>query len=86
MALEKTIQTNTGLTANNAYHRVEDVGLTSKTTIEFCVKTYATSAADMKPITSINYGCSYDMSGGNPIAQAYTYLKTLDEYSDAGDV
>ena len=29
--------------------------------------------------------CAYNIEGSNPYAQAYEYLKTLDEYSDAVD-
>lgn len=36
-------------------------------------------------LDSYTFVCPYNIDGINPIAQAYEYLKTLDEYSDAVD-
>ena len=85
MALQKTITTSHGLTATNAYHRVENLYLQSKNIIKFNVCSY-TSQSSETSFQVVDYGCAYDIDGNNPIQQAYVFLKTLDEFSDATDV
>lgn len=84
MALSKTITTETGLQASNAYHRVEAVTLPSKTEITFSVRSYAST--DMPFFAEEFYSCAYDLSGSNPIEQAYVYIKTLPEFAGATDI
>ena len=85
MALQKTVTTTHGLSASNAYHRVENVSLQGKNVIKFDLCSYASSSSE-SPFDVSDYGCSYDIDGSNPIQQAYEYLKTLSEFSGATDV
>ena len=85
MALQKTMPTPQGFTATDAYHRVEGVSIKSKTEISFRVRSYK-DAVETVSFADHGYECSYDLSGANPIQQAYVYLKTLSEYSSATDV
>lgn len=84
MALQKTTTNASGLTATDAYHRVENVTLASKTEITFSVRSYAST--DRPFFAEEFYSCAYNLSGSNPIEQAYVYLKTLSEFSGATDV
>jgi len=84
MALQKTATNASGLTATDAYHRVENVSLASKTEITFSVRSYVST--DMPFFAEDFYSCAYDLSGSNPIQQAYEHLKTLPEFAGATDV
>jgi hypothetical protein len=83
MALSKTIQTPQGFTANNAYHRVEAIRLT-KHQVVFRVRSYVQT--DNPAFADQAYECAYDLTGENPIRQAYLHLKTLPEWASAEDV
>ncbi len=83
MALSKTIETPQGFTATNAYHRVEGVSLT-KMQLAFRVRSYV--QADKPAFGDQAYECAYDLTGENPIRQAYLHLKTLPEWASAEDV
>jgi len=85
MALQKTMPTPQGFTATDAYHRVEGVVLNSKTKMSFRIRSYKDSSESVA-FADHGYDCAYDISGSNPIAQAYAYAKTLDSFSDATDV
>lgn len=84
MALQKTITTETGLTAIDAYHRVEALQFISKAQVKFYVRSYV--VADMPFFSETIYACAYDIAGDNPIKQAYEHLKTLPEFAGAADV
>ena len=84
MALQKTMQTEIGLSAENAYHRVEHVSLPTKETIYFSVRSYVSVGNPF--FNETTYSCAYDLSGENPIKQSYEHLKTLTEFADAADV
>jgi hypothetical protein len=79
-----TTTTVHGLTATDAYHRVEHVVIASKSQIEFAVMSYASTGNPMA-FGAKTMRCGYDMDGANPIRQAYLYLKTLPEFSNAVD-
>lgn len=83
MALKKTTQTSFGIEVIDAYHRVENVALISKTQISFQVRIRVDSSKSI--FDEANYTGAYDITGDNPIAQAYAHLKTLPEYTDAID-
>lgn len=83
MALQLTVTTNTGLTAKDAYHRVEKVYFDNKTNISFVLTSFKT--LDYPSFQSKAYACAYDIDGNNPIAQAYAHLKTLPEFAGATD-
>jgi len=84
MALKQKISTVSGIEVDDAYHRVERVTLVNKTSITFAVNAYKDSEIEAY-ITSKFYSCDYDISGKNPMAQAYDHLKTLPEFSGATD-
>jgi hypothetical protein len=83
MALSKTITTVHGFEAVDAYHRVEAVSLVGKDQISFHVRSYA--ATDKPFFQEQTLITPYDLNGANPIKQAYEYVKTLEEFTDAKD-
>ena len=91
MAFERTINTNTGITVQNAYSKVEFLSLIGKDSISFNIRNYTANPTDTEvhlPFFSEekNFKCAYDLNGENPIRQAYTYLKTLPEFEGVSDV
>jgi hypothetical protein len=84
MALKKTVTTQHGFEAKDAYHRVEGVHLDSKIKMSFQVNSYKSQESEAA-FSNAALACDYDMQGANPIAQAYAYLKTLPEFADATD-
>jgi len=83
MAISKTVVTVQGFTATNAYHRVESVSLVGKNEINFHVRSYVST--DKPFFTEEVLSCAYALDGDNPIKQAYTYIKTLSDFSGATD-
>jgi hypothetical protein len=84
MALQKTVVAPQGFTATNAYHRVEAIRITGKTAMQFNVYSHV----DRQTLPFFAEGlfdCPYDVTGANPIAQAYEHLKTLPEFAGATD-
>ena len=84
MALEKTVTTPHGFEAVDAYHRVEDISLQSKTVMRFFLKSYRDQQASPH-FDMFNFDIPYDMNDANPFVQAYRYVKKLPEFSDAVD-
>ena len=84
MALSKTIQTESGITVENAYHRVREVKIQGTNYLHFKVKSFADKSQG-RPFSESEHGCDYDLEGNNPLAQAYTYVKTLSEFANAID-
>ena len=89
MALNKTTTTLQGFEAINAYYRIESLYLqkninqeTNKV-ISFRVCAYKDVA--FPAFADNGYSCVYDITGENPIKQAYKYLKTLPEFANATD-
>jgi|DEB0MinimDraft_10_1074344.scaffolds.fasta_scaffold17179_1 hypothetical protein len=85
MALQLTVETQHGFNATDAYHRVENVALKSKSVIEFDVLSYKDSGSSAA-FDAKSFLCDYNLSGSNPIAQAYEHIKTLPEFAGATDV
>ena len=83
MALEKTITTVHGIEVQNAYCRVEGLCLESKSKIKFRVR--SSIDGEHPHFSDDEYSCDYDLSGENPIKQAYKYLKTLPTFDGATD-
>ena len=83
MALNKTTTSSQGFEAVNAYHRVEGLCLVTNQMISFRVRTYKDVA--FPAFADNGYSCAYNITGENPIKQAYEYLKTLPEFSHATD-
>lgn len=84
MAIQKTVTTNSGFDAVDAYHRVSDIRFDTKQVISFNVSSFKTSS-EASSFSVSGYQCEYDLEGANPYTQAYTYLKTLDHFADATD-
>lgn len=83
MAISKTVNTPQGFVADNAYIRVENVCLVTKSQIQFNVRSYKTIQNPF--FSEIILSCAYDITKTNPIEQAYDYLKTLDAFIGARD-
>jgi hypothetical protein len=83
MALKKTITTNHGINVIDAYHRVGSVRLQGKSQITFNVYVYADPTKQF--ISESLEVAPYDLTGANPLAQAYEHLKTLPEFAGATD-
>ena len=83
MALNKTTTSIYGHEIINAYHRVENINVIKKQFISFNVNSYKDIL--FAPFNHENYSCAYDITGENPIKQAYEYLKTLSEFANATD-
>ena len=83
MALNKTTTSSQGFEAVNAYHRVEGLCLVTNQSMTFRVRTY--KDVSFPAFADNGYSFSYDITGENPIKQAYEYLKTLPEFSNATD-
>jgi hypothetical protein len=83
MALKKTITILGDIEIKDAYLRVERISISNKNQLDFLIsgrKTLESPIASSTP-----HQCPYDINGKNPIAQAYEYVKTLPQYSDAVD-
>jgi hypothetical protein len=83
MALKKTVTTQHGFVATDAYHRVENVTVVNKDQINFHARSYV--SADKPFFDESVYSTVYDIAGENPIKQAYEHLKTLPEFAGATD-
>jgi hypothetical protein len=71
-----------GATFNDCYIKVGSVSASkSDSTATVCFL----EAEDGKLLFEKTYGFKIDLDGPNPIKQAYEYLKTLPEFSDAED-
>jgi galactose mutarotase-like enzyme len=84
MAIQKSVTTQHGLVANNAYHKVENVTIRNKTQMEFNVKVFSSKEQSL-PFEMLAFSCAYDMQGDNPLRQAYTYVKTLPDFAGSTD-
>jgi hypothetical protein len=82
MAISKNIELSNGIKVDGAYIRVEYPSVT-KDSISFTVRKYVASD---KPFFSEDFiTAPYTLDGANPFVQAYEYLKSLPEYTDAVD-
>lgn len=84
MALQKTVTTPQGFTATNAYHRVEAIRITGKTAMQFNVYSHI-DGQTLPFFADYLFDCPYDLTGANPLAQAYEHLKTQPEFAGAND-
>ena len=83
MAIKKTVATETGLTANNAYIRITNISITNK---EHAVANLSFGVDETAmPFQHKTIPFAYDLQGNNAWKQAYTHIKTLPEYQDAVD-
>lgn len=87
MALQKTIITNTGFTASNAYGRVVEVNYTrNKTSAKLQWYKDQSAADEAVKIGQDTVEFSANLDGVNLIAQAYNAFKSLEHLKDANDV
>lgn len=84
MALKKTVTTEQGFEAVDAYHRVEGVRLNGKTIMSFQVRSYKNNSG-VRAFADAAYDAAYSLNNANPISQAYAHLKTLPEFAGAVD-
>ena len=84
MALQMTKTTRYGIIAENAYHRIENVTISNKNSLQFEIKSYKDSQSKLA-FDNLIFVTDYDIEGDNPIAQAYAHLKTLPEFAGATD-
>jgi len=85
MALKKSFQTVEGLTAPEAYFRVENVSIAKNEMAGATVNVFVSAENTKKPIQVRCYSFDYRLEGNNAIAQAYMHLKSLPEFADAID-
>jgi hypothetical protein len=83
MALKKDIDSQFGITINDAYIRVENISFDKSKAMMFFVRTYAKQ--NFPALSEQQMVLSYSMNGANPYVQAYEYLKTLPEFANASD-
>lgn len=83
MAIKKTVITVHGFEAKDAYHRIEDVNLLTKTQLRFKLRSYIDVEKEF--FQEQNMESPYDIQGDNPIRQAYKHLKTLSDFADSVD-
>lgn len=83
MALEKTVITEQGFIAENAYHKVSEVKISGKVLLDYLVTSHKTR--DSQPFNGKQFSCGYSLDGDNPIAQAYAHLRTIPEFAEAVD-
>ena len=82
MAILNNTELENGIKVEEAYLRVEFPSI-NKGSMSFNLRKYV--AKDLPFFSEDMITCDYDIEGSNPYAQAYEYLKTLDEYIDAED-
>jgi hypothetical protein len=83
MAIQLTTITPQGFTATDAYHRVENLSIQNKDSVSFLLCSYK-DKADFS-FKQLPLAAPYDLTGSNPFEQAYQFLKSLPEFSDAVD-
>lgn len=83
MAMKKSIQLPSGIEVQDCYIRVDSVTISQKENCSITVNFYFDKTK--VPVKQLSLGCKYEISGANPIAQAYEHLKTLPEFTGATD-
>jgi hypothetical protein len=84
MAITLDVKMPCGIAAKKSYCRVESVALVTKDSINFNLRFYINSTAQIA-FDEKNFTAPYDLEKSNPILQAYDFLKTLPEFSSAID-
>jgi hypothetical protein len=90
MAIKLSKTTDSNISVSSSYARIEGILLSNKKSISFRVRFYNDQTLPNESSTvpffdEETYSCSYDLTKTNPIEQAYAYLKTLPEFSNAVD-
>jgi len=84
MALTQDYLTAWAFTIPLAYFKVTSVMVESKTVMTVFVRVFANKDCS-NAVLETRYSGEYNLEGPNPIKQAYLFLKTLPEFSDATD-
>jgi hypothetical protein len=84
MALSIDVTLASGLTAPASYVRVTSVHVVTKTQASASLSFFVSPTSSLAYQTA-EQSFAYDLDGPNPIKQAYQFLKTLPEFSDAVD-
>lgn len=84
MALSVDRATSWGINIPDAYCRVEQLSLVGKDSMSFNLRCY-TQPAGVPHFFDEVFSCEYNLTGDNPLKQAYEYLKGLPEFSNATD-
>ena len=85
MALQLTVTAPSGTEMIDAIHRVEDVCVVFNKHVRFLLKSYESSdASDAFEYHTLN--APYDATNSDIEQQAYTYAKSLSNFSDAVEV
>lgn len=85
MALKNTVTTREGITVTDSYCRVENTTV-SPARLQFLIRSYKDGSNNFPFFNEDAFNIVYDIDGDNPIKQAYLYLKTLPEFSNAEDI
>ena len=83
MALRHDIVTASGIAVPAAYVRIEGIGMSRNDTMTYVARAYVNSSA-VVPVAEWAHSCAHGMDA-NVLAQAYTHLKSLPEFSGAAD-
>jgi hypothetical protein len=83
MAIRKTIDFK-GITVPNAYIQVTSLSIKADWEhMEFSGQMMID--ANSPPFDGLSHECPYNLEGGNPVRQAYDFLKTLEKYAGSED-
>ena len=75
MAILKTIKLESGITAENSYHKVSSTEALSNGQLRYTVLSYIDSDKSLPAFSSVRYTAKYDLEGGNIFEQAYADMK-----------
>ncbi|WP_259902549.1 hypothetical protein, partial [Klebsiella pneumoniae] len=81
MALKMTFNFNGVTVVDGVLNVIMPSISTDQTTLSFGLA-YRVSESDPL-LNSETYSCPYDLTGADPFAQAYNYIKSLSQFNDA---
>lgn len=79
--LKKTFNFNGVMVTDGVLNVIMPSISTDQTTLNFGLA-YRVSESDPL-LNSETYSCPYDLTGADPFAQAYNYIKSLSQFNDA---
>lgn len=83
MALKVSLNIG-GIVVSDAYVKVESF-TGDKNHLRFVTVVKICKDSEPLPLPNEAYGFEYELNAGNPLEQAYVYLKTLPEFTGAVD-
>jgi hypothetical protein len=84
MALKKSFEVTSGLVAQDAYVRVQNVSIVHGEQAGATIHVYVNDQAK-EPVKVLCYGFQHSHNNGSAVAQAYNHIKTLPEFAGAVD-